>query len=297
MRILIAVLAVVATSASAQSTPPGTDIYLAPITIAGSSVTIGTPVNITNRKGYENQPSFTPDGASILYTSVREDGQADIWRYDLRDKSTHQVTHTPESEYSATVMPGGKRFSVVRVEKDSTQRLWSFALDGSDPQLVLTNVKPVGYHAWIDDSTLALFVLGRPNTLQVANTRSGLAREVARSIGRSLQPMPWLHGASFLQERGDSSAMLSYVMPTKSGVGGIAFRFGPMLARSDFLVWLPNRRALAGQDSKLFAVDTQDMQWAAVADLSPQSITHISRLAVSPDGRWLAIVADDAPSR
>ena len=32
---------------------------------------------------------------------------------------------------------GGTRFSVIRVERDSTQRLWSFALDGSDPQLML----------------------------------------------------------------------------------------------------------------------------------------------------------------
>src|SRR5512142_3166495 len=104
MKIAIAALAVFAATASAQSSPPGTDIYLAPLTVAAGRIGVGTAVNITNRTGYDNQPSFTPDGASILYTSVREDGQADIWRYDLRDRSTHQVTHTPESEYSPTVM-------------------------------------------------------------------------------------------------------------------------------------------------------------------------------------------------
>src|SRR5205085_5230181 len=115
--------------------------------------------------GYGNQPSFLPDSRAILYTSRREDGQSDIYRYDIGSAATTGVTTTPESEYSATVMPGGRRFSVIRVEKDSTQRLWSFALDGSDPRIVVESLKPVGYHAWLDATTLAMFVLGSPNAL------------------------------------------------------------------------------------------------------------------------------------
>jgi hypothetical protein len=52
------------------------------------------------------------------------------------------------------------------------------------------NVKPVGYHAWADDHTLALFVLGQPATLQIADTRTGTARVIARDIGRSIQRIP-----------------------------------------------------------------------------------------------------------
>jgi hypothetical protein len=51
-------------------------------------------------------------------------------------------------------------------------------------------VKPVGYHAWADDHTLALFVLGQPATLQIADTRTGTARVIARDIGRSIQRIP-----------------------------------------------------------------------------------------------------------
>src|SRR5262249_33319458 len=107
-----------------------TDIYLAPLSIQNGRPVIGAPVNLTNRPGYDNQPSFKPDSRSILYTSTREDGPSDIYRVDIASKAITRVTATPESEYSATVMPGGKRFSVIRVEHDSTQRLWSFALDG-----------------------------------------------------------------------------------------------------------------------------------------------------------------------
>jgi Tol biopolymer transport system component len=49
--------------------------------------------------GYNNQPSFLPDGKTVLYTSFRN-GQTDIYRYDLSTGKTTQVTNTTESEYS-----------------------------------------------------------------------------------------------------------------------------------------------------------------------------------------------------
>src|SRR5689334_24981364 len=135
----------VAARGPAAQAPPATDIFLAPISVsADGKVVVGTPVNVTNRPGYDNQPAFTPDSKAILFTSIHEDGQSDIYRYDLGTKAITRVTSTPESEYSATIMPGGQRFSVIRVERDSAQRLWSFAMDGSDPQLLRSEERRVG---------------------------------------------------------------------------------------------------------------------------------------------------------
>ena len=157
--------------------PPDTEIFLAPLS-TGAGAPVGTPVNVTNSPGYDNQPSFTPDGAAILFTSIRGGGtQTDIYRYDVASAATTRVTNTPESEYSPTVTPDGAHISVIRVEADGTQRLWRFTIDGRAPELVLTDVKPVGYHAWADDRTLALFVLGSPATLQIADTRTGEGRD------------------------------------------------------------------------------------------------------------------------
>ena len=162
LRRIAALVAVTSTLAlqnvQGQSAPPGTDVYLATLEVphgGGASIGIGTPENITRRSGYDNQPAFLGDERAVYYTSIRHDGQADIYRYDIASHATTRVTSTPESEYSPTVMPGGRRFSVIRVEVDSTQRLWSFAMDGTDPRLVLTDVKPVGYHLWLDDRQLA----------------------------------------------------------------------------------------------------------------------------------------------
>ena len=148
---------VVSCLAVLQTAPPDTEIYLASLTTTGDTLTIGTPVNISNSPGYDNQPSFTPDGKSVLFTSVRGTRKPDpansaatgseIYRYDIASQRLTQLTDTPESEYSPTVTPDGQHFSTIRVEADGTQRLWRFAIDGKNPELVLADVKPVGYHA------------------------------------------------------------------------------------------------------------------------------------------------------
>src|SRR5262249_43897471 len=173
----------------APAAPPDPDIFLATFSARGTPA-VARALNITHTPGYDNQPSFTPDGASILFTSNRGDRQTDIYRYDIADATTTRVTNTPESEYSPTVTPDRAHLSVIPVEADGTQRLWRFTLQGEQPELVLERVKPVGYHAWTDDHTLALYVLGQPATLQLADTRSGNAVEIARGIGRSIQRVP-----------------------------------------------------------------------------------------------------------
>src|SRR5262249_58104213 len=119
----------------------------------------------------------------------------------------------PEGGCSPTVMPDGAHLSVIRVEQDGPQRLWRFTLDGREPELVLERVKPVGYHAWIDDHTLALFVLGSPATLQLADTRTGAAEEVARGINRSLQRVPRAGTISYVDKDEDGSLMVRELDP------------------------------------------------------------------------------------
>ena len=137
MRILTLV-AVLLAQAAAQ--PSDTDVYLATLSVRGNKVEIGTPINISDNPGYDNQPSFTPDGKAVLFTSVRGNRQAnpansaatgsDIYRYDLVTQRLSQVTNTAEAEYSPTVTPDRRHISVIRVEADGTQRLWQFPIDG-----------------------------------------------------------------------------------------------------------------------------------------------------------------------
>ena len=282
---------------SAQTAPSSTDIFLAPLSTRNGQMVVGTPVNVTHRVGYDNQPSFSRDGRLLFFTSVRADSQADIYRYDISTRTIARVTDTRESEYSATVFGDGTRFSVIRVEADSTQRLWSFRLDGSDPQLVLERVKPVGYHAWVDDNTLALFVLGSPSTLQLVDTRSGRTEEVARNIGRSLTTLPGGNAFSYVQHMADSSWTLIAVdvRPPPPTGRWTARPLVRMPVGSDYVAWLDHGVALAGQGSRLLRWSTRSPgAWTPVADLTRAGVQRISRLAISPDRRWIAFVAEPA---
>jgi hypothetical protein len=279
-------------SAEGQA-PPATDIFLAPLSIASADgrPVIGKPVNVTNRPGYDNQPAFTPDSKGMLFTSIHEDGQSDIYRYDVGTKKITRVTSTPESEYSATIMPGGQRFSVIRVERDSAQRLWSFAMDGSDPQLLVPTVKPVGYHAWIDPDNLALFVLGNPNALVHYDLRSGHADTLARNIGRSLAPTIGGGGFSFTAHDSTGAVKLKTMSwPYQTVSDLIALPRG-----SEDIVWLARDLVLSSTGSKLVSWKPGTTDWQDAVDLAPAGLSRISRLAVSQDGKWLAIVAVPVP--
>lgn len=269
--------------------PPATDVYLADLRVVQGRVTVGTAVNVTSRPGYDNQPAFLPDGRSILYTSVR-DSQADIYRYDIEQRASRAVTQTRESEYSPTPLPDKIGFSVIRVEADSTQRLWAFDLDGTHARLVLDSIKPVGYHAWGDDHTLILFVLGSPATLQIADAAAPGARGevLARDIGRSLQRIPGRAAVSFLQRDSVDGPSLQQVdVRTRRVTQLIKTPVG-----AEFFAWTPDGIALTAGGTKLYQWDPRrGGTWQEIADLANAGLTSITRLAISAKGDRIAIVA------
>ena len=277
-------LTLLCSAASAQA-PPATDLWLAPM-VEGAPVP-ERAVNLTDRDGYDNQPSFSPDGQRILYTSFR-DGQTDIFRIDVATKTIRQVTHTPESEYSPAVMPDGEGISVVRVEADGTQRLWAFARDGSAPRLVLADVAPVGYYAWADDHTLVLFVLGDPPTLQIADTRTGLAETRVHAVGRSIRRIPGTREVSFIRKRSEDYWGVRALDVATRAVRPI----GPTLPGREDHAWTPDGRLLMADGAVLYRWDTLTRTWHPLADFSALGVTNITRLAVHPEGRLLAFVAD-----
>jgi hypothetical protein len=178
---------------------------------------------------------------------------------------------------------------VIRVEKDSAQRLWSFAADGSSPEIVLRDVKPVGYHTWIDQNLLGLFVLGNPNALVLADRRSARRDTLARDIGRSLVTLPRGGGFSFLSHHGQDW-VLTEVRLTRAGKVRYVQPLTTVPRGMDYIAWIGDS-ALGGTGSKLM-LWTPGGTWTEVADLSSKGISRISRIAVSPDQRLLAIVAE-----
>jgi dipeptidyl aminopeptidase/acylaminoacyl peptidase len=298
MRCCLTLLALIVAGSAALSaqapTPPGTDIYLTALVRSRGRLTIGTVRNLTHRAGYDNQPAFSWDNRTLYYTSNRGDGQSDIWSIDLTTNRHSQVTRTPESEYSAAVTPDRRSLSVVRVERDSTQRLWRFPLGGGRPCLVIDRAKPVGYYAWVSDSIVVMFILGRPATLQVGNVDAQRVDTVAAAIGRSIHRIPATSRISFVDKADSTQWWIrsldaatrqhTPLAPLPPGVEDYAWTpRGELLtsdAKGSIMVWQPN----AAQPN--YAI------WRTIGTLDSTVARKITRLAVSPNGRWLAIVAE-----
>jgi hypothetical protein len=292
-RTLVLLLLAGCQAAQPPATPPDTEIFLAPFSTSASAP-VGPPANITNSPGYDNQPSFTPDSSAILFTSIRGGGtQTDIYRYNVASGSTQRVTTTAESEYSPTVTPDGAHISVIRVEADGTQRLWRFTMDGRAPELVLTNVKPVGYHAWADDHTLALFVLGSPATLQIADASTGAAAVLVTGINRSIQRMPGgtisfvarkaaaADGAAALEIR-ELDAKTKRITPLVEAVAG---------AREADCAWTPDGMVVMADKDVLYGWRRGQTEWRKLADLAALGLHGVTRIAISPKGDRIAFVA------
>lgn len=276
------------TPAFGQDPPPGTDVYLAPLSFENGSITVGQPLNITSRPGYDNQPFFDFNESFILYTSADAMGATDIYRYHIENGTITQVTQTAESEYSPTITNGGRSFSSVRVEADSTQRLWEFDMDGADPRLVLSAVDSVGYHTWVDENTLGLFVLGEPYTLRIADRQNDTDRIVAFDIGRCLHTMPGSNEVGFVQVESEDEAWISCFDPAS----GKSRRLVTTLPKGQDFAWTPKGDLLMSDGSALF-VWTDGGEWEEVDQFQRYGLTNITRLSVSAGGKWLALVADD----
>ncbi len=267
----------------AQTPAPSTDVYVYRLSRPQDAV-----INITKRAGYDNQPAYL--GARLAWTQ-QSDGQTDIHWLNLEVPAP--FTKTLESEYSAALTPDGKGAAVIRVEMDSAQRLWRFPIGPGTPSVVLADIKPVGYFAYLDSTTLALFVLGSPNTLQIADTRTGKGTVVTTGIGRSLQRVPGGRRASFTQSVAGKT-LLETVDPTPRADGMFAVDTVATLPDSaEYVVWRSATNVITGAGSRLMQLQLPSKEWTVLADLSAQGIRRISRLALSPDGQRLAFVADE----
>lgn len=283
--LLLAILAGAPVGLHAQG---GTDIFIAPLTRTEARLILGTPTNVTNRPGYDNQPSFTPDGQAILYSSARPGGQTDIMRFQLGGQQATQVTRTPENEYSPTVTPDGAGFTVIR---DTTQYLTRFDLDGANPRIVYPTIRPVGYHAWLDPATTILFVLGTPATLQLADARTGASQVLAWDIGRSLHKIPGRAAGSFSQRMPDGAVYLMELDPATRAVRPLV----RALEGSQDYAWTPWGSILMARGNVVYEWHpSRPGPWQQVARFDDPALARISRVAVSPAGDWVALVADES---
>ncbi len=265
---------------------PDTDIFLADIKYDLGKISFSNLVNLTNRNGYDNQPSFTPDGKSLLYVSVMDSIQSDIYQYDFRTKNKFRMTRTPESEYSPSYSPDARTISAVRVDGDKGQRFYNFPLKDITHPVFVKHTDSIGYYCWLNDSMLSMFILGNTFTLEILNVRTSERKLIASDIGRCMKLSPDKKNLFFVIKQNGrfwgifrmdvQSLQLTRVITT-------------LKENEDFAI-LPDGTLLMGSEGKLFKFKPDaDKDWQMIADFT-STMKAFYRIAINPKGDRIAFV-------
>ncbi|CAN5330448.1 hypothetical protein BH09BAC5_BH09BAC5_24170 [soil metagenome] len=274
---------------------PESEVWLFSFTEQSGNYTFTDGKNISNHKGYDNQPFFSNDGLWMLFTSEQDSGQTDIFQYNIKLGQSNKFTNSSESEYSPEYFSTDNSFSDVVVEKDSTQRLWKYSYhpDYAYPQstILFPDVKNVAYSRWFNDSIVFLCLLPEPMHLVVANVNTQKVSKCAKDVNRSMAVYHRNNNNNlFLYSQMQVDSTWEIAALSSFGNPDLDFMPVPFLEGSqDFAVDNNDNLFMASGTKLYFWKIGKSKTWKPIADFKENGLTNISRIAISPDGKHIAL--------
>jgi hypothetical protein len=129
--------------------------------------------------------------------------------------------------------------------------------------------------------------------LVVANVKEGTNFTVQKNVGRSLHTIPNTHLISFISKE-EKTLEIKSLNPINGTIEKINFIWN---GRED-ITWLSENTILATTEKAIVQVpaDTTGV-WHSFHQFEPLEVYKMSRMAVSPNGKKLAIVAKPSPDK
>ncbi|MCJ7465163.1 MAG: hypothetical protein MUO53_00545 [Maribacter sp.] len=267
-----------------------TEVYLLDIISENGSLQLVNARNISNNIGYDNQPAFL-DTDSILFSSTRNK-QTDIAVYSIKSHKTTWITDTAVgSEYSPLKIPKKNALSAIRLDTAGLQRLYRYDISTGAYTELIKDLK-VGYHVWYDDDILVCTVLvGNRMDLVVSDVKNKTNTTVAKNVGRSLHKIPNTSLVSYISKENQNWTIRSLDPKTGSSQDILI-----TLPQIEDMCWLSDGTILMPSQQQIVAFSpTQNRKPNVFHSFTEKDIKTISRMAVSPDGKHMAIVVDEVP--
>jgi Tol biopolymer transport system component len=267
---------------------PDTEIFLSDIEIKNHLIKIEKTVNMSNHKGYDNQPCFMPDEKNMVFFSQADSNQkVHISAYNIRSKKTKRITATPTSEYSPMLAPDKMNFSVVMVEEDSSQRVWLFDLKTGAKKICLTQkTDSIGYYTWLGNDSILYYKLTKPHSLRVLNLKTGEDNWLCDSPTRSFKSISNTSFFYVIHEE-TQNLLYSFNIPLKK-----ATLIATDKPDNQDYVYQPDLGFIKSEGSRLYRYSPETKVWVEVADFSAAGISKITRFAFSADKKHLAVVSN-----
>lgn len=258
---------------------PNCNLYQFTITEKASGYSVLYPKFLTafNKNGYNNQPSFISDFDLYLTSNYGDNGSTEVIKLNLFENKLTRVTSTKQYEYSPTAA-NKNYFSTVRVENDKktqTLTLYPNNMDSS-PRRFLPELDNVGYHTWISDSEVALFLVdeSQDHVLAIGNVYDDSVSQIVSGIGRTLK-FDGGHKLFFIHKSVDKWFIKEYNTETRK----IRTVIETIESVEDFEL-LRNGTFICGKGSKLYFYNKGTAGWTVITDLKDYGIESISRIAI-----------------
>lgn len=266
-----------------------TDVFLFDLAPAYEGLEFLNMQNISNDPGYDNQPSFSSN--EIILFAGNNNGQTDISEYNLNTKIKKFInTETEGGEYSPQKFPSHDVVAAVRLDKNGLQRLYQYSSRiGTSTELI--KELQVAYFAFNNDQKILATVLdGEKMDLVMIDLLIKSADTLFYNAGRSIQKIPKLNFMSYSLVNAEGNLDL-YMMDMNSSE---SFFVCELPIGIQDCVWINDTQILVGSGNILYMYDTLgDPEWIRVASLEEYGLKNISRMAISPNGKHIAIVGEN----
>jgi hypothetical protein len=269
---------------------PGTEILLFDFEAHEGTFKLSAPRNISEHIGYDNQPYFHPTLPLLYYVSADTSGNTDIVEFNYETRNKRKLQATSEREYSPQTTPDNKFISCIIQRENGAQDLGKYPIEGGTATVLINNLT-VGYHAWLDHNSVAVFTLPQPFSLHLINFATKKDSTIASSIGRSLHKVPGKNALSFVQKVNDEKWEIKSFDAAQKKISTIVKSIS---SQEHDMAWTSDGKIIMSNENKIFFYDTSiNEDWMEIIIQSTIPLNIITRLAVNSKGDKMALVVNE----
>ena len=120
--------------------------------------------DLTNHESSDYNPSWSPDGKRIAFTSFRNGRKWDIYVMDADGDNQRRLTNHPDGDWNPSWSPDGKRIAFVSNRtRDLNPDIYVMDADGSNPRNLTNHPDDDEAPAWLNSCSFSCSRRLRPS--------------------------------------------------------------------------------------------------------------------------------------
>lgn len=284
MRTLGILLLVLSLAAVADAQILDTEVWVGTLDLRDGGFVASELKNISNHRGYDNQPSFLPDGASLLFTTEATSLDATglgvhAVRYDL---ATGKSTPLPLARGFSPTPAADGRIMLLR-----QGGVW---LHDARGKLVraLTDTKEAGYFQRFEDDSWVLFMNDKDRRIVLYDPVSHALETMITGAITAPYRVPGERAVTFVVQDKETLTLHRLDVDEKrvTTLATIPFPTG------GHHVWTPRKTILIASGPEIREWDPQKPDaWPVVHRFTEPDLQGITRIALSPKSDRVALVS------